>query len=104
SITSTLSNPSNSAALKMTGQISPNLVVEASINYDGNIIDIVNSANSHLPSGWSVNPVSSLFKVTKNSLPGVSYLGPYGTAEDTGSAPWHNPAEDHEPKAAIPST
>src|SRR5207248_86069 len=45
-VTSNLSNPSSSAAIKMTGQINPNLVVEASINYDGNIIDITNSNNS----------------------------------------------------------
>ena len=44
-VTSTLSNPSNSAAIKLTGTINPNLLVEASINYDGNIIDITNSAN-----------------------------------------------------------
>ena len=45
-VTSTLSNPSNSAALKLSGTINPNLLVEASINYDGNIINITNSANS----------------------------------------------------------
>ena len=53
-ITSTLSNPSNSAAIKLSGTITPNLLVEASMNYDGNIIDIVNSPNSaNLPAGWS---------------------------------------------------
>jgi hypothetical protein len=104
SITSTLSNPSNSAAIKMSGTISPNLLVEASINYDGNVINITNSANSQLPSGWSVVPVSPAFKITRNSLPGVGYLGPYGTAEDTGSAPWHNAAQDYEPKADISYT
>jgi hypothetical protein len=103
-ITSTLSNPSNSAAIKMTGQINSNLVVESSINYDGNVINIVNSSNAQLPSGWNVNPVSSLFKVTRNALPGVGYLGPYGTAEDTGSAPWHNAAQDYEPKVDVSYT
>jgi hypothetical protein len=103
-ITSTLSNPSDSAAIKLTGQINPNLVVEGSINYDGNVINIVNSANGQLPSGWSVSPVSSAFKITKNALPGMSYIGPYGTAEDTGSAPWHNAARDYEPKIDISYT
>ena len=103
-ITSTLSNPSNSAAIKLSGTINPNLLVEASINYDGNIIDIVNSKAGNLPAGWNVNPVSSIFKVTKNSLPGIGFLAPYGTAEDTGSAPWHNAAEDYEPKVDLSYT
>jgi Carboxypeptidase regulatory-like domain len=103
-ITSTLSNPSNSAAIKLSGTISPNLLVEGSINYDGNIINITNSANSALPSGWNITPVASSFKITRNSLPGMSYFGPYGTAEDTGSAPWHNAAEDYEPKVDISYT
>ena len=47
-ITSTLNNPSNSAAVKLTATISPNLLVEASMNYDGNIIDIVNSSVGQL--------------------------------------------------------
>ena len=46
SITSTINNPSNSAAIKLTGNISPNLLAEVSFNYDGNQIDIVNSPNS----------------------------------------------------------
>ncbi len=104
-ITSTLSNPSNSAALKLSGTISPNLLVEASINYDGNIINIVDSANGNVPSGWAVNPVSSLFTITKKSFPGIgNSLGIYGSGEDTGSAPWHNAAEDFEPKVDISYT
>ena len=43
-ITSTLNNPSNSAAVKLTATISPELLVETSLNYDGNIINIVNSS------------------------------------------------------------
>jgi len=103
-ITSNLSNPSNSAAIKMSGTITPNLLVEASINYDGNIINITNSANSKLPSGWAVTPVAASFAITRNSLPGMGYFGPYGTAEDTGSAPWHNAAEDYEPKVDLSYT
>ena len=76
-ITSTLSNPSYSAAIKLSGTINPNLLVEASINYDGNIIDIVNSDNSKQPQGWDVTPVSPAFKVTRNSLPSVYGMMPY---------------------------
>lgn len=103
-ITSTLSNPSNSAALKLSGTINPNLLVEASMNYDGNIINIVNSPSGNLPSGWNVSPVSSLFAITKKSLPGINGFGIYGGNEDTGSAPWHNAAEDFEPKVDISYT
>ena len=104
-ITSTLSNPSNSAAIKLTGTLSPNLLIEASINYDGNIINIVNSPNSKLPSGWAVAPVSSSFAITRNSVPGITGFGtPYGTGEDTASAPWHNAAEDYEPKVDLSYT
>ncbi len=103
-ITSTLSNPSNSAALKLSGTINPNLLIEASLNYDGNIINIINSSNSKLPAGWSVNPVAPSFAITRNALPGMGYIGPYGVAEDTGSDPWHNAAEDYEPKVDISYT
>ncbi|HKF49261.1 MAG TPA: hypothetical protein VKB38_18015, partial [Terracidiphilus sp.] len=103
-ITSTLSNPSDSAAIKLSGTINPNLLVEGSINYDGNVINITNSANSQLPSGWAVTPVAPAFKITKNSLPGTGYIGPYGVAEDTGSAPWHNAARDYEPKVDVSYT
>ncbi len=75
------------------------------MNYDGNIINIVNSASGELPTGWNVAPVSSLFLIKKNSLPGVgNSLGIYGSGEDTGSAPWHNAAEDYEPKVDVSYT
>ena len=105
SITSTLSNPAYSSAIKLSGTINPNLLVEASMNYDGNIINIINSSSGNLPSGWnSSNPLTSSFKVTKNSLPGIGYIGPYSVAEDTGSAPWHNAAQDLEPRLDISYT
>lgn len=104
SITSTLLNPSNSAAIKLSGTINPNLLVEASINYDGNTIDITNSADSQLPSGWAKNPLTPSFAISRNSFPGIGYIGPYNVAEDTGSAPWHNAAQDYEPKVDVSYT
>lgn len=103
-ITSNLSNPANSAAVKLTATLSPNLLVEASMNYDGNVINITNSANSKLPSGWTANPVTSSFKITRNALPGVQFGTPYNTTEDTASAPWHNAAQDYMPKVDISYT
>jgi hypothetical protein len=103
-ITSSLSNPSNSAALKLSGTISSNMLVEASMNYDGNIINITDSKNSNVPSGWAITPVASLFAITKTALPGISFGSPLSTSEDPGSAPWHNAAEDYEPKFDISYT
>ncbi len=98
-VTSTLANPANSAAIKLSGTINPSLLVEASMNYDGNTIDITNSKNSLLPAGWNVN---GFFNNGSKSLPGVTGWGaPYNTAEDMGSAPWHNAAQDYDPKVDI---
>ncbi len=96
----------------MTGQINPNLVVEASINYDGNIIDITNSSNSFRPAGWNAGSFYDLGSVQMGkevgtkSVPGVGggWGGPYYVAEGMGSAPWHNAARDYEPKADISYT
>jgi len=101
-VTSTLSNPSDSAAIKLSGTINPNLLVEASINYDGNVINILNSQRANIPSGWSLK---TFFNTGNPYLPGVTGFGnPYSTAEDIGSAPWHNAARDYEPKLDISYT
>ena len=98
-VTSTLSNPSNSAAIKLTGTITPNLLLEASFNYDGNIIDITNNNLSIKPSGWNAN---TFFNNGTLSMPSVTGWGnPYNVAEDMGSAPWHNAAEDYSPKVDV---
>ncbi|MGA8089417.1 MAG: TonB-dependent receptor [Terracidiphilus sp.] len=101
-ITSTLNNPSNSAAIKLTATISPTLLVEASMNYDGNIIDIVNSPSGNLPSGFSVN---KFFNNGSKSAPSMNWSGNgYGVQENPGSAPWHNAAGDLEPKVDVSYT
>jgi len=100
-ITSTFNNPSNSAAVKVTGQIAPTLLVEASMNYDGNIINIINAPIGNLPSGWSVN---KFFANGATSTPGMHWNGVYGVQEDPGSAPWHNAANDYEPKVDVSYT
>jgi len=101
-VTSTLANPSDSAAIKLSGTINPNLLVEASFNYDGNVINILDSQLANKPSGWSQ---ATFFNTGNPYLPGVQGFGnPYGTAEDIGSAPWHNAARDYEPKVDISYT
>jgi hypothetical protein len=103
-ITSALISPSYSAAIKLSGTINSNLLVEASFNYDGNIIDINNGPNSQLPAGWSFTPVSPAFAITRNSLPSMDGMVPYGVAAQLGSAPWHNAAEDYEPRVDVSLT
>ncbi|MBB5059157.1 hypothetical protein HDF16_003880 [Granulicella aggregans] len=97
-ITSTLTNPSNSAVVKLTDTISPNLLAEASFNYDGNVIGITNSANSQNPSGWTVSP---FFANGSKNVPNMNWGSPYGTQENPGSAPWHNAARDYSPNGSL---
>ena len=101
-ITSTLNNPSNSAAIKLTATLSPNLLVESSMNYDGNIIDIVNSPSGNLPAGLAIN---KFFANGAKAAPSMNWSGGgYGVQENPGSAPWHNAAEDFEPKVDVSYT
>ena len=100
-ITSTLSNPSNSAAVKLTAEITPSLLAEASINYDGNIIDIVNSPLGNLPAGFTAG---KFFANGSKSVPGMQWNGAYGVQENPGSAPWHNAAQDLSPKLDVSYT
>lgn len=97
-ITSTLSNPSNSATVKLTGSITPSLLAEVSMNYDGNVINITNSSNAQTPTGWSVN---RYFNNKFNGVPNMHWGQPYGTQENPGSAPWHNAAQDFDPRVDI---
>ena len=104
-LTSILSSPSHSAAIKLSGTITPNLLLEASINYDGNQIVIAPSANSFLPSSWTVAPVVPAYAITRKVWPGISGFGnPYGTAEDTATEPYNNAAQDYEPKLDLSYT
>lgn len=97
-ITSTLANPSNSAAIKLTGTITPTLLAEVSMNYDGNVINITNSPNADSPSALAL---SKFFSNGSKNLPNMHFSSPYGTQENPGSAPWHNAAQDYDPKVDI---
>jgi len=97
-ITSVVSNPSNSGAVKLTGSITPNLLVELSMNYDGNVINIVNSPNSLRPAGFAIN---RFFNNSSKNLPDMHFNNQYGVQENPGSAPWHNAAQDYEPRLDV---
>ena len=100
SVSSTLTNPSNSAVIKITGNITPNLLVEASMNYDGNIIGIVNANTADFPSGWT-EAQNALFQNGSPQFPGINWNGPAYESEQLGYGTWHNAAEDYDPKVDI---
>jgi hypothetical protein len=80
----------------------PNLLVEASINYDGNVINITNSANCRSAVRLGVVRIASSATLLTRELAGRHRLRALTTpAEDMGSAPWHNAAEDYEPKVDV---
>ena len=75
-VTSTLSNPSNSRCHQAERQINPNLLVEASINYDGNIINIINSASWRSAVRLAEEPGElRSSRSAANSLPGMDGFG-----------------------------
>ena len=103
-ITSVFKNPSTSAAIKITASLSSNLLVEASMNYDGNKIDIINSASGQQPAGWTAYSNSFFADNKSTSLPSMNWNGAYGVQEKPGSAPWHNAANDYSPKVDVSYT
>lgn len=92
----TFTNPSYSAVIKLTGAITPTLLNEVSFNYDGNIIKIQPEGIYKQPSGWTVSKYFNGDAL--NRLPEVDLGGPYNTNYNTGSWPWHNAAQDYNPK------
>jgi len=106
SVTSQMENPANGAVIKLTGAINPNLLVEVSSNYNGNVININNNKIGQKPSGWSVQPVTAAFPLTqRTAMPGVQgFGGPYYTAEDTAADPYHNAARDYQQKLDVSYT
>ncbi|HEY5213318.1 MAG TPA: carboxypeptidase-like regulatory domain-containing protein, partial [Acidobacteriaceae bacterium] len=105
-LTSILSSPAHSATAKLTGVIRPNLLLEVSMNYDGNGADIKPSANTFLPSSWTVSPVVTAYTVGRKIWPGMSFgstLGG-GKSEDTATEPYHNAAQDYSPKVDVSYT
>ena len=92
---SNFSNPSWSSVIKLTGSMTPNVLVEAAFNFDGNKINIQPSGTAFTkPSGWTG---ASFFPASANALnrlPTIQ-LGSYGTQFDPWSQPWKNAAFDY---------
>ena len=81
----------------------PNLLVEASFNYDGNIIDITNSALANNPPAGAQVPFfnNGSQLVPRWTAPGALRTTP---TKQMGSAPWHNAAQDYMPKGDLSYT
>jgi hypothetical protein len=92
---SNFSNPSWSSVIKLTGSLTPNVLLEAAFNFNGNKISILPSGNAYQkPSGWTGQSFFPQSADADNRLPSVN-LGSYGTAFDPWSQPWKNAAMDY---------
>jgi hypothetical protein len=114
-LTSDLISPAHSAAIKLSGTINPNLLVEASFNYDGNAAKIAagdgslaGSVSSFLPTSWATSwtPVVPAYAVTRNVWPAMEFDSTFGGGinMDTGTEPYHNGAQDYTPKVDVSYT
>jgi hypothetical protein len=98
----TFGNPSYSAVVHATYTISPSLLNETAVNYNGNRIDIVPYAGSGLkslsiPDGYDSSN-SRLFTGPNNMnrIPNIDLNGSLGTHFEISSWPWHNKADDYQ--------
>jgi hypothetical protein len=98
----TFGNPSYSAVLHATYTISPNLLNETAVNYNGNRINIVPYAGLGLkslsiPDGYDSSN-SRLFSGPNNlnRIPNIDLNGSIGSHFEISSWPWHNTADDYQ--------
>ena len=98
----TFGNPSYSAVVHTTYTISPNLLNETALNYNGNRINIVPFAGSGLkslsiPDGYN-SSTSRLFSGPNNDnrIPNIDLNGSLGSHFEISSWPWHNRADDYQ--------
>jgi hypothetical protein len=90
-----MTNPSYTAAIKLTQTYSPNLLNETAVLYSGNKITLtpigVGGSSIKLPSGWSA---SSYFPVANNAgqdMPAITFSGkPFGATATESYYPWRN--------------
>jgi hypothetical protein len=96
-IGSNFSNPAYAAVIKLTGSLTPNVLLEAAFNYNGNKIAIIPvstvSAGFTKPSGWSTGTYFPLTNDAGNRLPDINWKT-VGTTWGPGNDPWTNGAED----------
>jgi len=115
-LTSVLASPAHSATIKITGALKPNLLIEASMNYDGNAADIIpgdgslaGTVNTFLPSTWTVTPVVAQYPIgpvngSRKVWPNMNWDSTLGQTEQTATEPYHNAAQDYSPKVDVSYT
>jgi hypothetical protein len=96
-IGSNFSNPAYAAVVKLTGTLTPNVLLEAAFNYNGNKIAIIPvstvAAGFTKPTGWDTGTYFAAANDVGNRLPDISW-GTVGTTWGPGNDPWTNGAED----------
>jgi hypothetical protein len=96
---SNFSNPSYSSIIKLTGTLSPSVLLEAAFNYDGNkiaIIPVAAEGGSFVkPSGWSTGTYFATANDVGNRLPDIKWANDGGADWGPGNDPWTNGAEDY---------
>jgi len=96
-IGSNFSNPAYAAVVKLTGTLTPNMLLEAAFNYNGNKIAIIpvaaGGASFVKPSGWSTGNYFAATNDVGNRLPDIKW-STVGTTWGPGNDPWTNGAED----------
>ncbi len=106
-IGTTFSNPSYSSTIKLTGALKPNVLLEASFNYDGNKIGIIPvstvSAGFTKPTGWSTGTYFPAVNDVGNRLPDITW-STVGNEWGPGNDPWTNGAEDYNEIFALSVT
>jgi hypothetical protein len=81
--------PSWQGVVRLTYNIKPNLLNEASYNENGNNITIANSGLWKIPSGFNTAPIFGSAN-TVGKVPGIEISSPYGINMDIGNWPWSN--------------
>jgi hypothetical protein len=99
-IGSNFSNPAYAAVVKLTGTLTPNVLVEAAFNYNGNKIAIVPvstvAAGFTKPSGWNTGTYFAATNDVGNRMPDITW-STVGKEWGPGNDPWTNGAEDFAP-------
>jgi len=98
----TFGNPSYSTVIKLTGALTPNVLLESAFNYNGNKIKIDNTGIYKQPAGWNAGTYFT-GQNANNRLP-VVQLASWNTWYDASSWPWKNAAEGYNPTFGISVT
>ena len=97
----TMTNPSYTAAIKLTQTYSPNVLNETAFLYSGNKITLtpfgVGGTNITLPSSWSGTSYFPVANNVGNDLPAITFSGkPFGATATESYWPWRNGYEGFE--------